>query len=88
MSMCFTLKEALDGNALPEALRARGVLNLVEEPDRRTIYQRVGKRWSYTPQSRGATRRHVRVLSSSDRGDCLIDPHWKQASTCVWQRTV
>lgn len=54
-SVSFTFDEPLDGDrlqavfdALPEALlRAKGVLNLVEEPDRQTIYQRVGERWSY-----------------------------------------
>jgi G3E family GTPase len=56
-SVSFTINEPLDGDrlhafleALPEALlRAKGVLNLAEEPSQRTIYQRVGKRWSYTP---------------------------------------
>ena len=55
-SVSFTFDEPIDGDrlhvvfdALPEELlRAKGVLNLAEEPKRRTIYQRVGKRWSYT----------------------------------------
>ena len=55
-SLSFTVDEPLDGDrlqaffeTLPEALlRAKGVLNLVEKPDRRTIYQRVGARWHYT----------------------------------------
>jgi G3E family GTPase len=56
-SMSFTIDEPLDGNrlhaffdTLPESLlRAKGILHLADEPARRTIYQRVGKRWSYTP---------------------------------------
>lgn len=55
-SVSFTIDEPLNGNclqavfdALPEALlRAKGVLNLAEEPECRTIYQRVGARWRYT----------------------------------------
>ena len=55
-SVSFTVDEPLDGDrlqaffdALPGSLlRAKGVLNLAEKPERRTIYQRVGKRWSYT----------------------------------------
>ncbi len=56
-SLSFTIEEPLDGDrlqaffdALPESvLRAKGVLSLAEEPKRRTIYQRVGGRWRYTP---------------------------------------
>ena len=56
-NMSFTIDHPLDGDrlhelfgTLPESLlRAKGVLNLVEEPKYQTIYQRVGKRWSYTP---------------------------------------
>jgi G3E family GTPase len=56
-SVSFTVDEPLDGDrleelfdALPESLlRAKGVLNLAEEPERRTVYQRVGERLSYTP---------------------------------------
>jgi G3E family GTPase len=56
-SVSFTIDEPLDGDRLhdffenlPESLlRAKGVLHLVDEPARRTIYQRVGKRWSYAP---------------------------------------
>jgi G3E family GTPase len=29
-------------------LRGKGVLHLAEEPERRTIYQRVGERWTYS----------------------------------------
>jgi len=55
-SVSITIDEPLDGDrlqavfdALPESLlRAKGVLNLVEEPKCRTIYQRVGARWRYT----------------------------------------
>ncbi len=56
-SFSFTVDEPLDGerlralfDSLPTSLlRAKGVLNLTEEPARRTVYQRVGERWSYTP---------------------------------------
>jgi G3E family GTPase len=42
------LRELFD--SLPKSLlRAKGVLHLAEEPDRRIIYQRVGERWSYQP---------------------------------------
>ena len=55
-SVSFTIDEPLDGDrlqaffdTLPDSLlRAKGVLKLAEKPERRTIYQRVGKRWSYT----------------------------------------
>jgi G3E family GTPase len=55
-SLSFTVDEALDRERLHELfeslpkslLRAKGVLNLAEEPERPTIYQRVGARWSYT----------------------------------------
>ena len=55
-SLSFTIDQPLDGdrlraffNALPASLlRAKGVLNLEEEPAHRTIYQCVGRRWSYT----------------------------------------
>jgi G3E family GTPase len=55
-SLSFTVREALDRErlhalfeSLPRSLlRAKGVLNLAEEPERPTIYQRVGARWSYT----------------------------------------
>lgn len=55
-SVSFTIDEPLDGDrlhaflaGLPEALlRAKGILNLAAEPARRTVYQRVGKRWSYS----------------------------------------
>jgi G3E family GTPase len=55
-SLSFNIDEALDRErlhklfeSLPESLlRAKGVLNLEEEPERQTIYQRVGARWSYT----------------------------------------
>ncbi len=33
----------------PSILRGKGVLHLVEDPSRRTIFQRVGGRWSCTP---------------------------------------
>ncbi len=34
-------------DTLPASLlRAKDVLNLAKQPERRTIYQRVGKRWS------------------------------------------
>lgn len=57
-SVSFTIKEPLDGErlhvfleTLPDALlRAKGVVNLAEAPSRRTIYQRVGKRWSYASE--------------------------------------
>jgi G3E family GTPase len=56
-SFSFTVDEPLDGerlqalfDSLPKSLlRAKGVLNLVEEPGRRTVYQRVGERRSYAP---------------------------------------
>lgn len=56
-SVSFTMDEPLDGDrlhtfldSLPNSLwRAKGVLHLKEETARRTIYQRVGKRWSYAP---------------------------------------
>lgn len=55
-SVSFTIDEPLDGerlqaffDALPASLlRAKGVLYLAEKPEHRTIYQRVGARWSYT----------------------------------------
>ena len=37
------------GKLPPAVLRAKGVLWLADDPDRRTIYQRVGSRWSLTP---------------------------------------
>jgi G3E family GTPase len=56
-SVSFTIDGPLDGNrlhaffdTLPEALlRAKGVLHLADQPAHRTVYQRVGKRWNYTP---------------------------------------
>lgn len=53
-SVSITIDDPLDGERLrallddlPQSLwRAKGFLNLQEEPDRRTIYQRAGKRWS------------------------------------------
>ncbi|KUJ79274.1 CobW family GTP-binding protein [Ruegeria profundi] len=55
-SVDISIDEPLDSDrlhtfldALPASLlRAKGVLNLAKEPERRTIYQRVGRRWSYT----------------------------------------
>ena len=55
-SASFTIDAPLDGErlqallkTLPDSLlRAKGILNLAETPECRTIYQRVGKRWSYT----------------------------------------
>lgn len=55
-SVSITIDEPLEDDrlhmfleALPESLlRAKGVLNLAGEPSRRTIYQRVGRRWSYS----------------------------------------
>ncbi len=54
-SVSVTIDEPLDGDRLHEfldslpktLLRAKGILQLAEEPDRRTIYQRVGARWDY-----------------------------------------
>ena len=41
-----TLRAMLD--SLPASvLRAKGVLRLSDAPDRRTVFQRVGKRWSF-----------------------------------------
>ena len=53
----YTADEPLSGDAfralvaaLPEGvIRAKGVLCLREDPDRRTIFQLVGKRWSLKP---------------------------------------
>lgn len=53
-------KALLDANklramleALPAGvLRAKGVLRLSDAPDRRTVYQRVGKRWSFVTDDR------------------------------------
>jgi len=79
-SVSFTVDETLDGDrlqefidALPESLlRAKGVLNLAEEPSRRTIYQRVGKRWSYTPaEPWGAEPPHSSLVFISPAG--LLD---------------
>ncbi|AOS97581.1 putative GTP-binding protein YjiA [Microbulbifer aggregans] len=55
-SLSFTINAPLNRerlqaffDALPTSvLRAKGVLNLTEAPSHRTIYQRVGQRWSYT----------------------------------------
>lgn len=55
-SLSFTINEPLDGKkllqflkSLPKAiLRAKGILNLSDEPHHRTIYQSVGSRWSFT----------------------------------------
>ena len=57
-SVSVTIADPLDGDrlktlfaSLPKRfLRANGVLNLLEEPERRTVYQRVGTRWSYTTE--------------------------------------
>jgi len=50
-----TVDEPLDGGRLHEfldslpktLLRAKGILQLAEKPERRTTYQRVGARWDY-----------------------------------------
>jgi G3E family GTPase len=70
-SVSVTIDEPLDSDrlqeffdAMPEPLlRAKGVLNLADEPTRRTIYQRVGKRWSYTPaEPWGDTQPHSSLV--------------------------
>ena len=38
------------GNLPPGVVRAKGVLWMADDPDRRTVYQRVGTRWSLTPE--------------------------------------
>ena len=56
-SLSVVIDEPLDGerlqalfDSLPKSLlRAKGMLHLAEEPERRVIYQRVGERWSYQP---------------------------------------
>ena len=56
-STSVAIEEPLDRTRLREWLgrlpacvvRAKGVLWLADDPDRRTIYQRVGPRWSLTP---------------------------------------
>lgn len=56
-SLSFTIDEPLDGDrlqtffdSLPKSLlRAKGVLCLYGDPSRRTIYQRVGSRWTFSP---------------------------------------
>ena len=55
--MSFTIDEPLNGErlhayleSLPgELLRGKGVLFVDDDPKTRTIYQRVGSRWSCTP---------------------------------------
>jgi len=70
-SLSFTVDEALDRErlhklfeSLPESLlRAKGVLNLEEEPERQTIYQRVGAPWSYTTaEPWGKTSPHSSIV--------------------------
>jgi G3E family GTPase len=54
-SLSVVIDAPLDGKRLQELfdslpkslLRAKGVLHLAEEPERRIIYQRVGARWNY-----------------------------------------
>lgn len=56
-SLSVVIDEPLDGDRLQELfdslpkslLRAKGVLHLAGEAERRVIYQRVGERWSYQP---------------------------------------
>lgn len=52
----FAIEGAIDDDRLdelfdslpPSLLRAKGILHLAGQPNRRTIYQRVGARWRYT----------------------------------------
>lgn len=56
-SLSLTAEEPLSRERLlafldslpPSVLRGKGVLHLAEDPSRRTIFQRVGGRWSCTP---------------------------------------
>ena len=46
--LLFVSRLGADPNSIYPLLRAKGVLCLSDQPDRRTIYQRVGARWRYS----------------------------------------
>ena len=76
-SISVAIEEALDrarlrewlGRLPPGVVRAKGVLWLADDPERRTIYQRVGARWSLTPAGRwDAEPRFSRLVLIARRG--------------------
>ena len=95
-SVSFTMEATLNGDklhafleSLPEGLlRAKGVLNLAEQPARRTIYQRVGKRWSFSAaEPWGDETPHSSLVFIGPKG--MLDPSVLQAGldACVASAT-
>ena len=95
-SLSFTVDEALDRErlhalfeSLPKSLlRAKGVLNLAEEPERPTIYQRVGARWSYTTaEPWGDETPQTRLVFIARRGTVNIAAIQKALNGCKALKT-
>ena len=87
-SASFAIEQALEraplrewlGSLPPGVVRAKGVLWMADDPDRRTIYQRVGQRWSLTPaEGWDGEPRLSRLVVISRRGS--FDP---KAATPPW----
>ena len=82
----YETDQPLDGSAframidaLPDGvIRAKGILHLQETPDRRTIFQLVGKRWTLTPGEPWADERpQSRVVMIGLPGS--VDQGWLEA---------
>lgn len=76
-SLSFHIDEALDRKKLQlffeslpkEILRAKGVLNLSDEPNRKTIYQKVGQRWNFSDtETWGAEKANTSLVFISSTG--------------------
>ena len=65
-----------------ELLRAKGVLQLSDNADVQTVYQRVGKRWSFDPGGPWAGKPASYVVLIAPRGVLNVEDLQRQFATC------
>lgn len=86
----FTTYQPFDGAALrmliealpPGVLRAKGMIRLAEDPERRYVLQRVGRRWSLEPTDRAAGGRASRLVLLGLPGSfesCTLEKRFRDA---------